>query len=389
MTHPTALEVREALLKLANSGAWRTYDGPNLEALRYGLQLQFQRQYVRLCSSGTFGIELAIRSLKLATKSEVLLAGYDYPGNFRSIEDAGASVALVDLGADGWTLTPESLDRALGPNSRAVVVSHLHGQLANMEAICDWARERNIFVIEDACQEPGATFGPIDHRKPVGSFGDLSVLSFGGSKPLSAGRGGAVMTNDPQLAQRMTIYCERGNDAYALSELQAAVLTPQLTHLIEDSSARRNSAIKLLQQLESIPWLKHPHGDLTSDHAHDNAASYYKLGLQLDSTGLQGTTRIPFANAFPETDQECCVVFRDFLLQQFSEIGLKIGAGFRGFLGRSKNRCRQPLTMPFSLNAAQSTIVIDHSHLLCPEKGSSSIKSILDALETINKMMNL
>ena len=388
MTHPTALEVREALLRLANSGAWRTYDGLHSEALRQCLRLQFQRQHVRLCSSGTFGVELAIRSLKLAAQSEVLLAGYDYPGNFRAIEDAGASVALVDLGEKGWTLTPESLDRALGPNTRAVVVSHLHGQLADMEAICQWAKERNVFVIEDACQEPGATFGPIDHRKPVGSFGDLSVLSFGGSKPLSAGRGGAVLTNDPQFAQRMTVFCERGNDAYALSELQAAVLVPQLNHLFEDSSVRRASAIKLLNELGSIPWLKHPHNYLASDHIHDSAASYYKLGLQIDSQGLQGAERIPLANPFPETDQERCTIFRDFLLKQFTEQGLKVGAGFRGFLGRSKNRCRQPTNMPFSLHAAQSTIVIDHSHLLCPEKGSSSIQSILDALETINKMMN-
>ncbi len=387
MTHPTALEVREALLRLANSGAWRTYDGPNLEALRQGLRSQFRRQHVRLCSSGTFGVELAIRSLKLAAHSEVLLAGYDYPGNFRSIEDAGASVALVDLGDTGWTLTPQSLERALGPNSRAVVVSHLHGQLADMEAICKWARERDIFVIEDACQEPGATFGPNDQHKPVGSFGDLSVLSFGGSKPLSAGRGGAVMTNDPQLAQRMTVFCERGNDAYALSELQAAVLTPQLNHLFEDSSVRRASAIELLKQLESIPWLKHPRSNLESEHGNHAAASFYKLGLQLDSTGMHGATRIPFAKPFPETDQERCSVLRDILLKHFSELGLKIGSGFRGFLGRSKNRCRQPTTMPFSLHAAQSTIVIDHSHLLCPEKGSSSVQSILDAFETMNKMM--
>lgn len=388
MTHPTALEVREALLRLANSGAWRTYDGPHLESLRQGLRSQFQRQHVRLCSSGTFGVELAIRSLKLAAESEVLLAGYDYPGNFRSIEDAGASVALVDLGETGWTLTPESLERALGPNSRAVVVSHLHGQLADMETICKWARERDIFVIEDACQEPGATFGPNDQRKPVGSFGDLSVLSFGGSKPLSSGRGGAVMTNDPQLAQRMTVFCERGNDAYALSEIQAAVLIPQVNHLFEDSSVRRASAIKLLKQVESISWLKHPRSNLELEHGNHAAASYYKLGLQLDPTGMHGATRIPFAKPFPETDLERCSVFRDFLLKQFSELGLKIGAGFRGFLGRSRNRCRQPTTMPFSLHAAQSTIVIDHSHLLCPEKGSSSVQSILDAFETMNKMMN-
>jgi len=389
MTHPTALEVREALLVLANSGAWRVYDGANLEMLRQLLQMQFQRQHIRLCSSGTFGIELAIRSLKLPPQSEVLLAGYDYPGNFRSIEDAGASVALVDVGSHGWTLTTENLDKAIGPDSRAVVVSHLHGQLADMNAICDWARERNLFVIEDACQEPGATLGPINDRKPIGSFGDLSVLSFGGSKPLTSGRGGAVMTNDPQFAQRMTIFCERGNDAYAISELQAAVLIPQLKHLPSDSSARRTSASKLLKQLETIPWIHKVHGDVQSEDRNAPYASYYKLGLQLDHVLCEKASRQPFAKSLPETNEDYAVGFRDYLLKQLNGMGLKIGPGFRGFLGRSKNRCRQPVRMPFSMHAIQSTIVLDHSLLLCPETGDSSVDRVLDAFATLNKLMPL
>ena len=108
-----------------------------------------------------------------------------------------------------------------------------------METICRWARDKKLFIIEDACQEPCALIHSESGKKFAGSWGDVSVLSFGGSKLLSAGRGGAVLTNEPQLAQRMKIYCERGNDSYALSELQAAILIPQLEWLEQDNELRR------------------------------------------------------------------------------------------------------------------------------------------------------
>lgn len=376
MTHATALEVREALLTLANSGAWRVYDGPHLESLRHLLQCQFQRQHVRLCSSGTFGMELAIRSLKLPPESEVLLAGYDYPGNFRSIEDAGLKVALVDVGKHGWTLNPETLERAVGPQSRAVVVSHLHGQLADMQAITDWAERNSICVIEDACQEPGATLGSIESLKPVGSFGHLSVLSFGGSKPLSAGRGGVVMTNDPQLAQRMTIFCERGNDAYALSELQAAVLIPQVKHLATDSMTRHQAAARLLAQTQTLPWLHCPIAYSKTGSDDGQHPGYYKLGFQLQH---------PTSS---ESQVDDITTFRDRLLMHMTQAGIKIGPGFRGFIGRSQNRCRHPVELSNSNCAAKSTVVLDHSHLLCPDSGTSSIAKVVDALATFNKTMN-
>ena len=79
-------------------------------------------------------------------------------------------------------------------------------------------------MIEDACQAPGAM---LEGRR-AGTFGDVGVLSFGGSKLLTSGRGGAVLTSDAHMAQRIRLYTQRGNEAYPLSEMQAAVVLPQL-----------------------------------------------------------------------------------------------------------------------------------------------------------------
>ena len=232
--HPTARAVRDALLRFAAEGAWRKYDGPYLASLRSLLAASLDRQHARLCCSGTFAVELAIRSLQLESDAEVLLAAYDFPGNFRAIQDAGARVCLCDVALNNWVPSVEQLDAATGPKTKAMVVSHLHGALAPMQSICDWAKQKGLLVIEDACQAHGAT---ID-GKPAGAWGDLGVLSFGGSKLIASGRGGAVVTNNARFAQRMTIFCERGNDSYALSELQAAVIIPQYDYLTIDHGLR-------------------------------------------------------------------------------------------------------------------------------------------------------
>ena len=207
--HATAQAVQNALARFATEGAWRKYNGLYLESLRTYISNSLEREHVRLCCSGTFAVELAIRSLQLEPNEEVILAGYDFPGNFRAIQDSGAIVCLCDVAVGNWVPTVEQLEAAIGPNSRAIVVSHLHGALAPMESICNWAKQKGLCVIEDACQAHGAS---ID-GKPAGAWGDLSALSFGGSKLIASGRGGAVVTNNSRFAQRMTIYCERGNDS--------------------------------------------------------------------------------------------------------------------------------------------------------------------------------
>ena len=131
---------------------------------------------------------------------------------------------------------------------RAVIVSHLHGGLAAMPEIRAWADLRGVAVVEDACQVPGARIA----GRLAGTWGDVGVLSFGGSKLLSAGRGGALLTDRSDVVQRIKIYSERGNQAYPLSELQAAVLLPQLESLAERNhaaAAERDAAARLVPRI--------------------------------------------------------------------------------------------------------------------------------------------
>ena len=375
-THSTAHAVQIALADAAAKGAWRMYDGPRLALLRDVMGVFHARKHVRLCCSGTFGVELAVRSLQLPHDAEVLLAGYDFPGNLRAIQDAGAVARLADIAAGIWTPTPELLEQAIGQTTKAVVVSHLHGSLAPMAEICDWAKTRSLLVIEDACQAHGAI---VDGR-PAGSWGDVSVISFGGSKLIAAGRGGAVMTNDARLAQRMTIFCERGNDSFALSELQAAAILPQYEFLAQDHAIRAKGATLLAKHLARLNWI-----DFTPDRIHD-ANAYYKFGLLLNERLLASTRVQQVVKDMREVGVRSAMeTAREWVLRRLADQGVEVGPGFRGFARRSTSRCKQMVPIPNSRRASEATMVLHHSHLLNPHTGETSIDRVVAAFESINQ----
>jgi perosamine synthetase len=379
--HPTALAVEQALVEIAETGGWRSYQGPKLDAFRSQLGDMFSRSFVRLCCSGTFGIELALRSLRLDKDAEVLMAGYDYPGNFRAIQDAGAGVALCDVAAGRWIPEVEQLEEAVSPMTRAIVVSHLHGTLAPMEKICEWANRHGIWVIEDACQEPGAVLSYSEEatgQRRAGSCGNISVFSFGGSKLMSAGRGGAVLTSDPSLAQRMTVFCERGNDSFALSELQATVLNPQLQRLQVDNKLRREAATALHLGIRKFDWLG------MEGMAACELPAFYKVGFRIQPLILQSARVQHYVRKFAAGQSSELSMAREFVLQFCESRGLHIGLGFRNIANRSNRRCRFGGPLNNSRDASESTLVLHHDHLLDPQTGERSIDRVVEILEQVH-----
>ncbi len=228
--------VRENLLTAYEDGSWGQYHGLFVQRLEALVAEQHDVPFALSCSSGTIAVELALRGLNIGPGDEVILAGYDFSGNFRSIEAIGATPVLVDVAAESWSLDPQQVKAAIGPATKAIVASHLHSGIAPMRELMAIARENELTVVEDACQAQGA----IVEGRPAGTWGDVGVWSFGGSKLLTAGRGGAIFTADEQIHQRAKIYCQRGNHAFALSELQAAVLLPQIAKLADRNEQRQN-----------------------------------------------------------------------------------------------------------------------------------------------------
>jgi len=236
---------RDVFARMLEDGSWGRYHGPHCETLVAALCEYHGVSHSILCSSGTCAIELALRAIPVGTGDEVILAAYDFKANFVNVLTTGCTPVLIDTVADYPVPDPDRIAEAITDRTRAIIVSHLHGNLVPMREVCRVAADRGVVVIEDACQAPGAM---LEGRR-AGTFGNVGVLSFGGSKLLTSGRGGAVLTSDAQMAQRIRLYTQRGNEAYPLSEMQAAVLLPQLLKLDVRNADRHQRLLELVNAL--------------------------------------------------------------------------------------------------------------------------------------------
>lgn len=237
--------VNSVFRQLVHDGSWGRYHGPHCDALRQQLAGQFQAEHVHLCSSGTAAIELSLRGAGVTSGDEVLLADYDFKANFVNVLLLGATPVLVDTIADEPTPDLAAIAAAISERTKAVIVSHLHGCLSPIRELRELAESRGVIVIEDVCQCPGARIA----GRMAGAWGHVAAFSFGGSKLLTAGRGGAVLTSDATIVQRIRLYTQRGNEAYPLSEMQAAVLIPQLQSLAARNRVRESRVSRLAAQL--------------------------------------------------------------------------------------------------------------------------------------------
>jgi dTDP-4-amino-4,6-dideoxygalactose transaminase len=247
--------ISEAFLRLLQDGSWAAYTGRHGDALRAMLQEMHQAAHCCLCSSGTAAMELALRGCRVGASAgdEVIMSAYDFKSNFMNVLLAGAKPVLADTLPGVPVVDPDRVRRAITERTRAIIVSHLHGFSGGVESILPFAAERGIPVIEDACQAVGAICG----GRRAGSIGDVSIFSFGGSKLVTAGRGGAVLTSSLSIAQRIQLWQQRGNEAYPLSEMQAAILLPQL-QMLESRTLIRMSGVDRLQQHLQLDALLEP-----------------------------------------------------------------------------------------------------------------------------------
>ncbi len=208
--------------------------------------------------SGTAALQLALEALGVGEGDEVILPANTYIASAIAVSAAGARPVLVEADAT-YLMDPARLADSLTPRTKAIVPVHLYGQAVPMDAILDFAREHGLFVVEDAAQAHGARF---DGRR-VGSFGNAGCFSFYPGKNLGAyGDGGAIVTNDAELADRLRLLRDFGQRRKyehlvragncRLDSIQAAVLDVKLAHLDEWNAARRRHAAAYDERLAKI-----------------------------------------------------------------------------------------------------------------------------------------
>lgn len=341
-----AQSVHEAIAKLINSGHWQRYDGPSVTNLQARIADQIHQCHVQVASSGTAALEIVLRAAGIGSGDEVLISAYDYPGNFWAIERVGARPVLVDTVMDSWRVDRNSLDKAFQPPCKALIASHLHGELQQADELKDWCDDRKILFIEDVCQAVGASW----KDQPAGSFGHAAILSFGGGKLLSCGRGGAWATSDESLAIKARVASGAGSGPYSLSEIQAATILAQLPWLDQINAQCRSFFKELDDHLKAAgcQWTFVPSSAL-------NSTAFYQCGWLLDKKTIKETT--------DETRQLLLASLRCGPASEqpdASTAELPFGPGFPGFHRRTSRRCRISHDLTQATSASERTLVLHH-----------------------------
>jgi len=248
-------EIDEAVARVLGSGYYLL--GKEVEALEEEFAEHLNVEYCVGVGNGLDALHLALRALGVGQGDEVLVPSNTYIATWLAVSYAGAVPVPVEPDERTYNIDPEKLEAAITDRTRAIIPVHLYGQPADMDPILEVARKHNLWVLEDAAQAHGACY----KGKRVGGLGDIAGWSFYPGKNLGAfGDGGAVTTNNGELADRVRVLRNYGSRTKyfnevrgfnsRLDEIQAAVLRVKLKHLDEWNRRRRNIAELYRRELE-------------------------------------------------------------------------------------------------------------------------------------------
>jgi dTDP-4-amino-4,6-dideoxygalactose transaminase len=256
-------EINQAVLEVLASG--RYIGGAIVENFEQQLAEYVGVAECVACNSGTDALYLALRSLKISTGDEVITSPFTFVATAETVSAVGATPVFVDIDPQTFNLDLAQVAAAITPKTKAIIPVHLFGQPVDMTRLMAIAQAHNLAVIEDCAQATGAEWA----GKKVGSIGQIGCFSFYPTKNLGAcGDGGAITTNDPEIAATLRMLRDHGrrsgyyHEAFGvnsrLDALQAAVLQIKLRYLDTWNHQRQAVADRYHQLLSPIPGIALP-----------------------------------------------------------------------------------------------------------------------------------
>lgn len=245
-------EIDAGIAEVINSASF--IKGPKVAEFQAHLEQYTGAKHVINVGNGTDALQIALMGLGLQPGDEVITPTFTFIATAEVVALLGLTPVVVDVDWETMNMDIESVRRAITPHTKAIVPVHLFGQCANMEAIMELANEHHLYVIEDACQAIGAQYTFSNGvTKQAGTIGHIGCTSFFPSKNLGCyGDGGAIFTNDDELADKMQAIANHGchiryhHDEVGvnsrLDSIQAAILDAKLPHLNEYIAARQKAA---------------------------------------------------------------------------------------------------------------------------------------------------
>jgi perosamine synthetase len=284
-------EELDALRAALDSGTLTSTKGTFVKAFEQAFAQRLGVKHAFACASGSAAVHCAIAALDLEPGDEVITTSITDMGALAPILYQAAIPVFADVDPATYNVTAATIERALSPRTRAIIVTHLFGNPCAMGPILAIAERRGIPVIEDAAQAFGTTY----YGRPAGTLGTIGCFSLQQGKHITCGEGGIVVTDDDALARRIFLFINKawgyGDPQpdhtflalnYRLSELQGAVAFAQLGKLGANVTARQNAAAMLNARLSALPGIETPRVTPGGEH------SYWKYAIRIDARRYPG-----------------------------------------------------------------------------------------------------
>jgi dTDP-4-amino-4,6-dideoxygalactose transaminase len=271
-------EVDEALFQVLHNANF--INGVEVDNFREALENYTGARHVIPCANGTDALQISLMALGLKPGDEVIVPAFTYIASAEVIGLLRLTPVMVDVDYESFNVTIKNIEKALSSKTKAMIPVHLFGQSCDMEPIIHFASQHGLFIIEDNAQAIGTyyTFSGNEKRQ-TGTMGHIGCTSFFPSKNLSCfGDGGAMMTNDDELAKKLKMIANHGQITKyyhevlgcnsRLDTLQAAILNVKLKYLNDYSAARYGAAQRYRNLLKEVDEIILPEEKPYSTHVY-------------------------------------------------------------------------------------------------------------------------
>jgi perosamine synthetase len=281
---PTVGAEELAAVAAVFESGWMAGQGPRCREFEAAFAQVAGTSHALAVNNCTAALHLVVNGLGAAPGDEVIVADYTFPATGHSVRYTGATPVFVDVRPDTWTVDPAAVAAAITPRTVGVIAVDSFGQCADYLPLTEITAKHGLWLVEDAACASGATY----QGRPAGSFGNAACFSFHGRKGITAGEGGAVTTNDDDLAAMVRkthnfgiesalarsgqsglpipVFDEIGYN-YKLSDVAAAIMEVQLRRLPDLLAARRSVAAQYAELLAELEGVTLPYAAPDREHA--------------------------------------------------------------------------------------------------------------------------
>lgn len=293
---------RQALLEVLESRVWWRTPGTRTLQFEKDFAAYQDAQYGVAVTNGTAALEVSLAALEIGLGDEVIVPDFTFVATASAVLFAGALPVLVDVTPDTYCIDPDLVESAITPATKAIIAVHVGGHPADLDRLVELARKYGVFLVEDSSHAHGTEW----RGRKIGAIGDIGTFSFQASKLMTAGEGGMIVTNSPDLERKVRSVHDCGRmpgewfyshfiygSNYRLSEWQGAVLSQQLRRLPEQAKIRSRNAAYLDRELAKIPGI--------TPQRHDERVTvngHYAYIFHYDRSAFAGVPTERFIQAF-------------------------------------------------------------------------------------------